>query len=165
MIVPRNLLALFVLTAVVLPLSGCGGEQLPPGMPPPVPTEIIVMQGGSPLSGAVVRLHPVDGSPWTAGGRTDASGTAVVITADRFRGAVPGKYKITVSKTESPQPGAPLPSGETDGVATSPASYNLVEAQFGLVSTTTLEIEVSRGTPTHTVDVGTAVRIRIDEGR
>jgi len=135
-------------------------------MPPPVPTEITVMQGGNPLGGAVVRLQPVDDSPWTAMGRTDASGRAIVYTMDRFRGAVPGRHKVTVSKTEMDAPPPPRPSGETEGLALpSPASFNLVDAQFMSAATTTLEIEAVRGTPTHTVDVGQAVRVRIEDRR
>jgi len=156
-----------VLTAVALPLTGCGGKQLPPGMPPPVPCEIIVIQEDKPLEGAVVRLHPVDdsNSSWTAMGRTDASGKAVIYTLDQYKGAVPGKYKVIVSKTETEDPGPPVPSAEAQGRGRPLGSFYLVEEQYGTASTTTLEIEVAKGTPTHTVDVGKAVRIRIDNRR
>ena len=168
----RNLLTLFVLTALVLPLIGCGGEPLPPGMPKPVPCEVIVTQGGNPLAGALVRLLPLDGSDWFAVGMTDASGKATFFTMDRFKGAVPGKYKVIVNKTED-DPGEPLPPEYQRGQPVPPevlrglrpaASYYLVEEQYRS-ETTTLEIEVSKGTQSHTVDVGTAVRIKIEEQR
>ena len=161
----RNLLTLFVVTALVLPLAGCGGEILPDGMAPPVPTEIVVMQDGRPLEGAGVVLQPVDNSPWTAVGLTDAAGRAIVYTMDRHRGAVPGQYKVLVRKTE--QEDAPILSSEeanrlaAEGRLSAPSSFNLVDTQFGAASTTPLEIEAVRGTSTHTVDVGAAVRIRI----
>ena len=165
MITTRNLLILCVLTAIVLPVAGCGGEKLPPGMPTPVPCEIIVMQEGKPLEGAVVRLHSENTDQWTAVGRTDATGKAAIYTADRYKGAIPGKYKVIVSKTEMDKPSAARPSEETQGDSASLASYQLVEAQFGMASSTTLEVDVVKGTPTYTVDAGKAVRIKIEEER
>ena len=159
-----TLQTLLMLTAVALPLIGCGGEKLPPGMPPPVPCEIVVTQEGQPLAGAVVRLQPIDNSDWSAVGRTDESGKLTVYTADRFKGAVPGKYKVIVSKTET-EKGKAVSSAEAEGRDTSPASYYLVGEQYQSASKTPLEIEVSKGTPTHTVDVGKAVRIKIEENR
>jgi len=165
MITTRNLLTLLVLPAVALSLTGCGGEQLPPGMPPPVPTEIVVIQEGNPLEGAVVRLQPADNSPWTAVGRTDASGRAIVYTMDRFRGAVPGQYKVIVSKTETETLDPTLTPDELRARDTTLSSFFLVEERFMSASTTPLDIEVVRGTRTHAVDVGSAVRILIDERR
>jgi hypothetical protein len=37
-------------------------------------------------------------SQWVAGGLTDASGNAVIQTLDKYKGAVPGKYLITIVK-------------------------------------------------------------------
>jgi len=84
---------------------------------------------------------------------------------DRYKGAVPGKYKVVVRKTENVDPGV-LSSEEFQrlqalGRDMSVASFNLVEAQFGDLEQTSLEIEVAKGTPDHTLDVGKAVRIRI----
>ena len=160
----RNLSILLVLTVMALPLAGCGGEQLPPGMPPPVPTDIIVTQEGQPLAGAVVRLVPADDdNPWDAIGRTDATGRAVVHTMDRFRGAVPGNYKVVISRTEQEQvdPAEVVGGGEGRPLGT----HNLVEERFLSAATTPLEITAVRGTPTHTVDAGAVVRIRIIEDR
>ena len=164
MITIRNLFLILVSTAVILPLTGCG-EKFPDGMPPPVPCEIIVMQDGNPLEGAVVRLQPIGDSSWDAVGRTDASGKAVVYTMDQYKGAVAGKYKVIVSKTETEESKGVVSSEEALGRDTSLASFYLVEEQFGMASTTTLEIEAVKGTPTHTVDVGKAVRIKIDDRR
>jgi len=145
-------------------LVGCG-ERLPPGMPRPVPCRIVVIQEDKLLEDAVVRLAPIDGNTWDAVGRTDTSGKATVYTMDRYKGAVPGKYKVVVRKTENTDPGV-LSSEEFQrlqalGRDMSVASFNLVEAQFGDLEQTSLEIEVAKGTPDHTLDVGKAVRIRI----
>ncbi len=98
------------------------------------------------------------------------SGKAILYTMDRFKGAVPGKYKVVVSKREF-DPGDPIPdlrSGEiptpqmTQGLR--PAStFYLVDEQYGSEETTPLEIEVSKEMRTHTVDIGKAVRIKIKE--
>ena len=159
----RNLQILFVLIALVL-LAGCGGQKLPDGMPQPVTCEITVTQDGKPLEGAVVRLHSEENHSWTAVGRTEASGKAVIYTLDQYKGAVPGKYKVIVSKTET-ETGVGVSSEEAQGRDTSLASFALVEDVYGMASTTTLAIEVAKGTPAHTVDVGKAVRIKIDNQR
>ena len=161
----RNLQILLILTTMVPFFAGCG-EKLPSGMPRPVPCEIVVIQEGEPLEGAVVRLVPVDGTPWDAVGRTDASGRTSTYALDRYKGAVPGKYKVVVSKTEQGGQTEPLSSEEyqrlqMQGQDMSVLSFNLVAEQYGEVEQTPLEIEVAKGTPTHTLDVGKAVRIVI----
>ena len=165
----RNLLICSILAALMLPFAGCGGEPLPPGMPQPVPTEIIVMQGGNPLEDAVVRLHPIEEHSWTALGRTNASGRATIFTLDRFRGAVPGRYRVIVSKVETETltltPEERMAMRQQGPRSSSLPSFNLVAEEFGNANTTPLEIEAVRGTPTHTVDVGEAVRIQINDGR
>ena len=163
----RNLQIFFVLTAVLLPLTGCGGTKLPPGMPPPVPCEVVVTQEGTPLEGAVVKLQPVDNSDWVAVGRTDESGKAVVYTMDQYKGAVAGKYRVIVSKTETEEAKTVLSAAEAEakGHDTSLASFYLVDTKYGMASSTTLEIEVVKGTPSYTVDVGKAVRVKIDDRR
>ena len=62
---------LFLLTVCLLFLHGCGGQKLPEGMPKLTPVNLIVMQDGTPLDGAVVSLIPTDNSRWNAGGVTD----------------------------------------------------------------------------------------------
>ena len=166
----RDLQILLILIAMVLPIAGCGGEKLPPGMPTPVPCEIVVMQEGQPLEGAMVRLLPADGGSWDAIGRTDASGKAVVYVMDKYKGAIPGKYKVIVNKIEQDDPGPVLSTEEyqalvAQGRNTSVASFYLVEEQYRNSSKTTLEIEVVKGTPVYTVDIGKAVRIKIIDGR
>lgn len=144
----RDLPMFLVLTIMVLLLTGCG-KKLPPGMPSPVPCEIIVMQEDKPLEDAVVRLQPTDNSSWTAAGRTDSSGKAIVYTMDQYKGAIPGKYKVSVSKT----------------VMEAADGFYLVDRQYGSASTTPLEIDVAKGTAAYTVDVGKAVRIKAETKR
>ena len=147
----RELQLCCILTVMVFPLIGCG-EKLPSDLPALVPCEIIVTQEGKPLEGAVVRLQPTDNSEWTAMGRTDSSGKMSVFTRDKYKGAVPGKYKVIISKSEI-------------GAGQEGKSFYLVDQQFGTVASTPLEINVVKGTPTHTVDVGEAVRIEVENRR
>lgn len=162
----------FVLTVIALFLGGCGGEKIPPGMPKPVPCDVVVIQDDKPLGGAMVRLRSVDGASWTAMGLTDDAGKATLYTMDRFKGAVPGKYKALVTKRDY-EPGDPIPNlrpGEiptpemTQGLRPA-VSFSLVEEQYGSLETTPLEIEVSKKTRKHTIDVGKAVRIKIKDER
>ena len=169
-----NFQIFIILTAIILLFAGCGGEKRPDGMPTPVACTIIVTQDGKPLEGAMVRLLPVDGNSWNAMGRTDASGTVIIYSMDRFRGAVPGKYKAVVTKTEQEATVAELPSEERARLQSQglpippepmPVNFNLVEEQYGDVSKTPHEIEITKGKPSHTIDVGKAVRIKMDNRR
>lgn len=69
--------------------------------------KITITRKGQPLEGADVRLHPMDTSGRGAMGKTDASGVAVVKTFGEgntvVEGAVPGKYKVLVTKVDFPQ--------------------------------------------------------------
>jgi hypothetical protein len=153
----------FLLGVIAMLIAGCG-EKLPDGMPKPVPCEIIVTQEGAPLEGALVSLQPSDEGKWSAVGKTDATGKAIVFTMDRYRGAVPGQYKVLVTKTETEQSRGPVSSDDVAaGRSTSLASFDLVEEQYGNPITTPLEIEVAKGTVTYPVDAGKAVRNKLPE--
>ncbi|MBQ9801297.1 MAG: hypothetical protein IJO40_15360, partial [Thermoguttaceae bacterium] len=74
---------------------GCGGEKLPAGMPKPVPTTITLTLDGKGLADASVTMIPDSGS-YAAVGKTDASGVAEMKTDGKYKGAVPGSYKVVV---------------------------------------------------------------------
>ena len=150
------------LNVVILMAVGCG-EKLPAGMPKPVPCEILVTQEGKPLENALVALQPSDNGTWSAVGNTDATGKAIVFTMDRYKGAVPGKYKVLVSKTEMDQSKGPVSSDEAATRSTSLGGYYLVDEKYGNPITSPLDIEVVKGTVEYTVDAGTAVKIRMPE--
>ena len=60
---------------------------------------------GAPVEGATIAFFPMDNSGLAAGGMTDTSGH-YTLTADNSlvagAGTKPGKYKVTVKKTEMP---------------------------------------------------------------
>ena len=60
---------------------------------------------GAPVEGAIVAFVPTDSTGHSAGGKTDGAGF-YTLTADNAlvpgSGTKPGKYKVTVKKTEAP---------------------------------------------------------------
>ena len=88
------------LTAGVLVAGlGCGvsGDK-------PVSTEGLVTLDGKPVAGAAVAFHPQWDEGRAATGLTGDDGVFQLQTYVSADGALPGDYKVTVSKTESMQP-------------------------------------------------------------
>src|SRR6185295_20191114 len=83
---------------------GCSSDAPgPPTLPDPVPMSGIVTQEGKPLANATVTFHPVSDKGFHgATGTTDDSGK-YELEADlgnnkTKKGALPGMYKVTVSR-------------------------------------------------------------------
>jgi hypothetical protein len=79
--------------------SGCGGSG-----GKPVKTEGLVTLDGQPVAGATVTFHPEAEQGHVATGLTGADGVFQLQTYAEADGALPGDYKVTVSKTESMEP-------------------------------------------------------------
>jgi len=161
---------MYVLALFCFSLGGCGGEQLPDGMPKPYPTEITVLQGGSPLEGATVALMSADPSnPWSASATTDATGKANIKIQGRYVGAVPGKYHVLVTKSETDESKFVIPDATADpagyakymneGSGEVLNTYDLIDPKFNQLTANTETIEVVAGKNEKTIDVGAAVRI------
>ena len=122
--------------------AGCGGEPEPEGLPKRYPVTLTFTQEGEPCVEAIVTLFPESDSPWGTGGITDANGSVKVQTHGKFPGAPAGKYKVTVSKTESGPVGpAPVDMFTTQVTQT----FNLVDPDYANSATTTLTVEVEAG--------------------
>jgi len=141
-------------------------------MPKLYSTSITVVQEGEPLEGAMVLLIPEDSTlnDWGPGGRTNASGVAVMSTNGRYKGAPLGKYKVTVTKTErDPHPHpewADLPSNDPNfrqfvKIGESLKAYNYVEPEYGSRDKTPLRVEVTAGQKSHSIDVGKKTKIEV----
>jgi len=143
---------IFVSTVVaVLIFAGCGGQKFPSDMPPIYPQRIIVTQGGAPLAGIIVGLHPVEESKWNAAGLTDANGVADIFTHGMYRGAVEGKYKVTLFREQHE---SRVLRTTPDGIdITETTIYSLVELKYTQPGTTPLEIEVTRRNTVVTFDI------------
>ena len=84
-----------------LVLSGCGGRGT-------APVQGVVTLDGTPVAGATVLFMPdgQDGSR-PASGFTSSDGTFRLTTYQADDGALPGKYRVVVQKTEAAKdPGA-----------------------------------------------------------
>ncbi len=82
-----------VLALVGMTLVGCGGSGLPT-----VPVTGQVLVDGQPMEGVSVVFNPVDAGGRAASGVTDAEGKFTLTTEVNGDGALPGSYKVAVSK-------------------------------------------------------------------
>jgi len=167
----RKWLQSFVgMLCLILIAPGCGdGQKLPDGMPKPQPTSITILQGGSPLPGASIALIPVDSSnQWHAGANTNEKGVAEILTRGQYKGVVPGKYTVVITKRETEESAltAPDPNTDPQGYAKymqessqeKLATYDLVDLKFSATASQE-QIEIVPGKNEKTIDVGEAVRI------
>lgn len=79
---------------------GCGG---PEGVPGVVRVSGTVTLDGTPVEGATVSFRP-EGDTRAASGLTDASGVFHLTTLNSGDGALPGSYKVSISKMEDTDP-------------------------------------------------------------
>jgi len=90
------LIALALIAAAAFSGCGSGGGNLPKT----VPAMGVVTLDGKPVDGAQVVLVPAtDGSTTGAYGITNASGHFSLRAFEQKDGAIPGEYKVQVSKT------------------------------------------------------------------
>lgn len=108
---PKKMGSLFVSTAVVLAVSGCGGG--PSDRPAVYPASGKVLYNGSPVAGATVAFWG-EGAPQAALGKTNDQGEFTLTTFDSGDGAVAGEHTITVIKAD----------GSGNGSASGPIEYD-----------------------------------------
>ena len=142
-------------------------------MPPLHPCRITITQEDKPLASATVRLYATGtGAKWHCSGTTDANGVADLMTQGQFRGVPEGTYKIAVQKEEvvslaTPEQLAAIEKAKTenpkwyDPPNIKQEIWQLVEKNYTLADSTTLEITVSKGQNSETFDVGKAVRVKL----
>jgi hypothetical protein len=86
-----------IVAAVSLALAGC--QKPVAGRPETAAVTVTVTLNGAPLDGAAVSFQPVDSAGKGAAGTTGADGRAKMMTFEPNDGAIPGKYRIAVSKS------------------------------------------------------------------
>ncbi len=86
--------ALLMLSVV---LAGCGGS----GFPKTYKVSGTVKQGGKPVDGALVTFLSTEGGK-SAVGSTNDKGEFKLSTFGPGDGALPGAYKVTITKTSTP---------------------------------------------------------------
>lgn len=79
-------------------LVGCNSK------PQTVQVEGIVKLDGKPLEGASVLFFPMGKNSQAARGTTDSAGVFHLSTFAQEDGAIPGEYKVLVTKTDASQP-------------------------------------------------------------
>ena len=155
---------------------GCGGEKLPAGMPKPVPTTITLTLDGKGLADASVTMIPDSGS-YAAVGKTDAGGVAEMKTDGKYKGAVPGSYKVVVGAKDEIDYGefGPPPTDDpvamdkwnrdvdaAGGAGVAFTRTSVVSQEFTAADTTPLTITVGEGKAAETFDLGASVREQVE---
>jgi Carboxypeptidase regulatory-like domain len=105
---PLTLFFLTVYVGFVVGISGCGN----PGIGT-VPVTGTVKADGQPIEGATVIFSP-NGGGRAASGITDAQGKYKLTTVEAGDGALPGSYKIAVTKFENAADNIPLTADPND---------------------------------------------------
>lgn len=169
----RTTAILFLTLAVS---AGCQrAVDKPANLPELFPLTVTVLQEGTPVPGAFVRLIPEDPAmPWSCGATTDDGGEAVINTIGQYPGAPAGRYKVLISKLETPpttgtdlsslsvskKPAAPAPAAPAGS-----ESVNRIDPKFALPNATPLAIQVAEGQSKASFDVGAPVREAIKAPR
>lgn len=134
-------------------LVGCGAET--PERPRTTPTGGVITYKGQPVKDASVSFVPdVPASEAArhvgAFGVTDAEGNFTLMTYKSGDGAVPGKYKVTVSKRESlvkkPEPETGADDYVDPGGGTAPPPpKSVLPSKYSSPDTTDLVVTVPEG--------------------
>lgn len=75
---------------------GCG--KTAGDIPPTAPVSGVVLLDGKPVDGAMVVFAPVGGGRYGAYAITDSAGRFELKASEDVKGAVPGKYRVQVTK-------------------------------------------------------------------
>jgi hypothetical protein len=141
-----------MLPVILVALLGCSSDL--PDYPDTVPASGTVTQGGQPVDAATVTFHPPEGSEGkhAASATTGADGKFTLRTffssAAVAEGAVPGTYKVTVTKVPLPDPNLKTPHGEDVVVrerAETPPAKNQLPKNYESVATSPLEVTIEAG--------------------
>lgn len=141
-----------LVVATTLFVVGCpgGGSSGPDFLDRLAPVSGTVTVGGQPAEGATVTFLPDQPECEPASGRTDANGSFTLVTLasgasmDSLRGAVPGRYRVTVSWILTPD-GKPVAAGTTDADAMAQGAKETLPPSYSSSDDTTLTATVPDG--------------------
>ncbi len=139
----RTLLAL----SLILLASGCGGEggdQWTKDRPKTSPASGVVTYKGQPVDGANVNFTPPSGDGTGAFAMTDAEGKFKLGTFDQNDGAVPGNYKVIVTKKHVETIKNPK---DPNGPPVKTEEKSLIPVKYSKLSSTSLEATISEAGP------------------
>lgn len=113
--------------------TGCGGSS-GPKLPDPVKVKGIVALDSQPLSNAMVYFVPMGGVEMGTGatGVTDSTGAFELVTVKgrgKQAGAIPGEYRVSISRLVGPDgnavsPNADVPPADLGAVESLPPRYS-----------------------------------------
>ena len=144
--------ALCVAAAMSIFLSGCGK----PGIGA-IPVSGSVTVNGKPMEGVLVQFMPESPGGRAASGTTNAEGVFNLTTEEYRDGAIPGMYKVAVTKREMEDDGLsnitvdPNDPASMDAIysqantRTQTKSFNVIADKWGSTSTSNLSAEVVKG--------------------
>jgi len=120
-------------------VAGCSGSAV--DRPAPVAATGVVTHNGTPVEGALIVFQPA-GHNFAATGRTDAKGAFVLTAFEPNDGAVPGEYKVAVTKTEVSVQGA----ATSDDAPTTRSEKVLLPIKYARADGSGLVASVKEGT-------------------
>ena len=122
--------------------AGCSGG----GISGTAPVAGTVTYKGQPVEGAAVSFIGDGEGSRVATATSGAGGTYELMTADT-KGALPGQYSVTVTKTQT-SGGGPQSMEEAAKAPAAPTSEELLPAKYSSPGTTPLKLEVKSGSNT-----------------
>jgi hypothetical protein len=124
--------------------AGCGGggDKWSESRPAVVPAEGTLTYQGKPVEGATIVLapDPPGEGKYGASAMTDSSGNFQLSAFPPEPGAVPGNYKVTVAKTETPVPSNDPAAHDLPASATQ--TKYLIPQKFNSPDTSGLKVEI-----------------------
>lgn len=130
---------------LLLSAAGCGssGDEWTAKRPAVVPAQGVVTYQGKPVEGATVVLSPVaaGGPAYDAAAMTNSDGQFELSAFQPDPGAVPGKYKVAISKVEGPA-ASTKPLGHDEIAPNLGKTKYLVPQKYGNPETSGLTIEI-----------------------
>jgi hypothetical protein len=143
----RITLLLAVLTLTIC-AAGCGSKPQS-DRPATYPVSGTVTMNGEPVTDANVNFQLTDGSRG-ASGLTDQQGTFSLTTFVAGDGALPGEYRVAITKFEKPPQGAQVPEDHPDYNPNVPSFVprNLLPEKYANPQTSELTATVTEGANT-----------------
>jgi Carboxypeptidase regulatory-like domain len=143
--VPRKALLFLAGVVAAVNIVGCGGgddkEKLK--RPKVAPAQGVVTYKGAPVEGATVVFSPTAGST-AASAVTDSSGRFSMSAFQSDSGAVPGKYKVSITKKEQP-PQSAQPAGGHDEPTPETAVKSLIPEKYANAEASQLTADIPEG--------------------
>lgn len=132
--------------ALVLSLMGCGGSETPPELPATAAFSGSIKLDGKPMNRGLVTFVSMTDKGLNATGVVDADGRysmKISVGKQEKAGAVPGKYKVVISRFLKPngEPQDPSVPAEIPGRESLPPLYSVPTA-----SQLTAEVPAAGGT-------------------